>query len=474
MPLKSFILWPEHPGLSVLVWMAGAVVVLYLARVPAQQLIQSISRIIRNALRMASRSVLLGAKRLELRNREVLLAHGREAAERMLEREFERVNAVVKKDLQGYPALHRNLGDLVTRIDEDYRESTEVPPSPPEWIGAVEAVAKIPPTGDTLVSNMLGEIKKALERHHKTSMEEYRKASKKRHTLLRKMMPFWRKLTNTVDKVGKTIMGLQERSAVIDNKMAAYEEILAKTDKAARMLSSSSMTQFFIAGFVLLIAIGGAVVNFNLIALPMSEMVGGGSYIGPFKASNIAALVIILVETAMGIYLMEALHITRLFPIISTMEDRLRHRMIGVTFAILLVLAGVEAALAFMRDLIASDMQALRQSLAGVQEIQAANRWIPTVGQMVMGFVLPFALAFVAIPLESFVHASRTVAGVVLTGMLRSLAFLLRLIGNIAGYAGEAVVKFYDLLVFPPLWIERLIRDRKRQNPAGSVKEMPQ
>src|SRR3972149_5346586 len=26
----------------------------------------------------------------------------------------------------------------------------------------------------------------------------------------------------------------------------------------------------------------------NLIALPMSEMVGGGSYIGPFKTSNVA------------------------------------------------------------------------------------------------------------------------------------------------------------------------------------------
>jgi len=426
-----------------------------------------------NALRIAARSVQLAVSRLETRNKEVLLAAGREAKEKLIEREFDRVNSVVKRDLQGYPALHRNLADLVTKIDEDYRESTEVPPSPPAWVDAVEAVSKIPPTGDTLVADMLEQIKKALEKHHKTAMVEYREASRKRHGLLKKMMPYWRKLTSTVDKVGKTIMGLQERSAVIDNKMAEYEEIIARSDRAERMLSSSAMTDFVKFGIVLLIAIGGAVVNFNLIALPMSEMVGGGSYIGPFKASNIAALVIILVETSMGLYLMDALHITRLFPVVGTMDDKLRRRMIWITFSILCILAGVEAALAFMRDLIAADMQALRQSLAGVQETAASRSWIPTVGQMVMGFILPFALAFVAIPLESFVHSSRTVFGVILAGALRFLAFLLRFGGNIASSTGEMMIRFYDLVVFPLLWIERMIRGKKKEDVA-STKEMPE
>ncbi len=471
---KNFIIWPGSPVLSILVWFVVCVLVFFFARGPAQQLIRSISRALYNAFRLSSRSILYAVRRLEMRNREVLLAAGREATEKLIEREFERVNAVVKRDLQGYPALHRNLSDLVTNIDEDYRESTEVPPSPPEWLNAVESVAKIPSTGDALVSNMLGEIKNALERHHKTAMHEYRKASNKRHSLLRKMMPFWRKLTNTLEKVDKTITGLHERSAVIDNKMAHYEEILSKADRAERMLSSSSLTQFVISGVVLLIAMGGAVVNFNLIALPMSEMVGGGSYIGPFKASNIAAMVIILVETAMGLYLMEALHITRLFPVIHTMADKLRYRMIWVTFAILLILACVEAALAFMRDLIAADMQTLRQTLAGVSESEATSRsWIPTVGQMVMGFILPFALAFVAIPLESFVHSSRTVLGVVIVGILRFIAFMLRLIGNIIASVGEMLVRLYDLIIFPLLWIERLVKTKKKEE-TTSTKEMAQ
>jgi hypothetical protein len=135
-----------------------------------------------------------------------------------------------------------------------------------------------------------------------------------------------------------------------------------------------------------------------------------------------------------------------------------------VTFTILLILACVESALAFMRDRIAADMQALRQALAAAEAAQPVNSWIPTVGQMVMGFVLPFALTFVAIPLESFVHSSRTVLGVAVAAVLRLIAFALRLVGNVIRYAGVFLLNLYDLLIFPPLWLENLVRNREHQH----------
>ena len=49
---------------------------------------------------------------------------------------------------------------------------------------------------------------------------------------------------------------------------------------------------------------------------------------------------------------------------------------------------------------------------------------------MGMGFILPFALVFVAIPLETFVHSLRTVLGLVGIGLLRALALVLRVLGN--------------------------------------------
>ena len=77
-------------------------------------------------------------------------------------------------------------------------------------------------------------------------------------------------------------------------------------------------------------------------------------------------------------------------------------------------------------------------------------------------FILPFALTFVAIPLESFVQSSRTVLGEALAALLRGIAFLLRLLGNISKYTGELLVNLYDLLAFPLIWVENLLRKQKQ------------
>jgi len=176
--------------------------------------------------------------------------------------------------------------------------------------------------------------------------------------------------------------------------------------------------------------------------------------------SEISAIVIILVEVSMGLFLMESLRITRLFPVIGALNDKLRVRMIWITFGFLFILASVEAGLAFMREILMEDELATSALLRGdaVGAMAAANfAWITTAAQMGMGFILPFALVFVAIPLETFVHSTRTVVGAMGVVLLRAIAFALRLIGNIARYSGKIVVNLYDLIIFGPLWLENTI-----------------
>ena len=121
MSLTDFLnIVPGYPVLSVLIWFVVAIVMLYLARSPAHRAIKSLSRVIHCGMRLASRSVLLAEKRLVYRNKEVLLAAGRESVERLIEREFQRVDAVVRRDLSGYPALQHKLAEQIARIDEDY------------------------------------------------------------------------------------------------------------------------------------------------------------------------------------------------------------------------------------------------------------------------------------------------------------------------------------------------------------------
>lgn len=234
------------------------------------------------------------------------------------------------------------------------------------------------------------------------------------------------------------------------------------------MLTASSLVQFFVSGVFLTIAFATALINFNLIALPMSSMFGVASHIGPYKTSEIAALVIILVQLTIGLFLMESLRITRLFPVIGGMDDRMRHMMGWITFALLVILAGVESALAFMSDQIAQNLVALRLTLAPeFDQSGIVTSIIPTIGQMIIGFILPFALAFAAISLESFIAASRTLLGIVAAGALRFLAFGLRWIGNTGYYTGRLIVNLYDLIIFPSIWLEGVIAGpRVRSNPA--------
>jgi hypothetical protein len=268
---------------------------------------------------------------------------------------------------------------------------------------------------------------------------------------------------------------LTDRAAAIDSQMERYEQIVKKTDRAEHALTVSALTQFFVASLVLAIAAGGALINFKLIALPMSEMVGAGDYLtSSLRTSEVAALVIIFVEAAMGLFLMETLRITHLFPKIHGLPELMRSRMMWVAFVLLVSLAGIEAALALMRDMLIADKQALLQSLAAAQAT-VQDGWltrIPTIGQMLLGFILPFALAFIAVPLESWVTSARTVGGAALVMLVRALAVLLRITGTIVRRLMRVVTTLYDIVIVLPLLVERLVQNG-RGSGAGTAPVKP-
>ena len=460
---KFWMVWPDNVGLSVLVLAVVAMAFLYAARKPMHDLIRSLGGALGSPLRIAARWLLAAANEINQRNKAVLLAHGRQETGQRIEREFERLGALVTRDLQGYPTLQRKLLDEITRIEEDYKKCGEVPPPPPDWTDAVTAIAGVKSAGNEMVLKVLEEINRSVNRIHDKAIGEYRSAYESRHKILEGFMPFWRSVDKNLTQVEKNVAGLQETATAVDAHMAKYEQINAGTDKAHHALTVSAFTQFAISLLVVVVAAGGAFINFKLIALPMSEMVGAGDYItSSLRTSEVAALVIILVEASMGLFLLEAMRITHLFPGIANLNERLRRRMMWIALTLLVTLAGVEAALALMRDMLIADKQALLQSLATVQAV-ALEGWvthIPTAGQMLLGFMLPFALAFIAVPLESLIHSSRTVGGVLLTALVRALAFVLRLAGNIVRQLSRVLIRLYDVGIVLPLLIERLVKTR--------------
>jgi hypothetical protein len=452
-------IWTASPALSLAIWLVIAITVLYLGRPHAHQLLRGTGRAIYRAARTASASIRQLEQRVMARNRDVLLASGREATEKAIEREFSRVQAIVERDLARYPSLHRKLTDVLQKVEADYKDTVDDAPLAPAWADVVEAISTLPASGDPAVAKVLENIKDAVTSSHQETLHTWQQAVNERHRILNGMQPQWRALSQSMEHVQRTISGLDGHAKAIDRHMANYENIRGGDDKALHALTASSLTQFFIASVVLVIATFGGIINFHLIALPMSEMVGGASYIGSVRTSDVAALVIILVEITMGLFLLESLQVTRLFPMIGSMDDRMRRRMALASFVILVIFASIEASLAYMRDLLAQDSEALAQALAGAPVAEAQFRWIPSIGQLVLGFVLPFALAFVAIPLEAFVHSLRTVLGLMLLGALRTLRVVVRVAGGAADHLGAMLVSLYDVFVMLPLGIERLVSD---------------
>jgi len=460
---QFWMIWPDNVMASALILFVIAMPFLYAARRLVHDLLRSVAHMVGGPLRLGARWLFVTASEMRERNRAVLLTHGREETAQHIEREFERISAMVTRDLEGYPALQRKLLEEITRVEEDYKKCGEVPPPPPEWVEAVTSIARVKSDGNELVQRLLEEIKRSVEGIHAKTLAEYRRAYEERHKILNGFMPFWRSLDKTFGQVDKKLTGLQDTGSKIDAQMDKYEQINKKTDKAEQALTVSAFTQFAISTLVLLIAAGGALINFKLIALPFSEMVGAGDYLtASMRTSEVAALVIIFVEATMGLFVMECLRITHLFPIIANMNERMRRRMLWTAIVFLFILAGIEAALALMRDMLMADRQALLQSLANAPQTVAPPdpllTRIPTAGQMLLGFILPFALAFVAIPLESFIYSLRTVGGSLLVTLVRVAGFILRVLSNLVRQLCRVLIALYDVTIVLPLLIERVVK----------------
>jgi hypothetical protein len=461
MQTQIWMIVPGNAALSALIWFVIAMPFLYAARRPVHEFVRAFGHLAHAPLRLLARSLYAAAQSMRFRNREVLLAHGREETEQHIAREFERVAVLVKRDLEGYPALQQRLLAEITRVEDDYKKCGEVPPPPPEWVEAVEAVAKVK-NGNELVQRVLDEINRAIKEIHERMLKEYRGAYEERHKILNGFMPFWRSLQRTLAQADRRVTSLNDRAGQIDAQMKKFEGIVNKTPDAEHALAVSAATQLAITTLVLAIATGGALINYKLIALPMSEMVGAGDYLtSSLRTSDVAALVIIFVEATMGLFLMETLRITHLFPRIHGLSDTVRRRLMFAAATLLITLAGIEAALALMRDMLIADKAALLQSLSTVQQHAPADGWmtkIPTAGQMLLGFILPFALAFVAVPLESFIASARTVLGSGLVALTQGAALGMRLLATLVKSLTKLLITFYDIVIVLPLLVERLIK----------------
>ena len=469
--MERFYLWPANAAASLLALWILSQVFLYAARVPMHKALQGLARMLGGAFRLAARYCRGMSAAVARRDREMIVEMGKGDLEAKVGREFHRIEGAFAKELSRYPDMHRKIDDLVTRMDTDFQECASAAPAAPGWSEAVTAVAKMPPSGDGVVKKVLEEIHKSAVAGEKKALQDFRDTSGKRHRILGAMAPMWKELAKLAADVSKAVTSALESTKRIDGYMSSYEKVRAADEKAVRALGWSSTQLFVVSLLVLAVAIGGAFVNFNLIALPMSELVPSGSRIGGMPVATVAALVIVLMEVAAGVFAMEMLGITSFFPKLELLPRSRRRMILAVALGGLFMLACIEASLAVLREQIVDSSSALRQSLAGLPSVtQTASSRIPVVGQAVLGFILPWILAMVAVPLETLIGTGGHIVLGAAAGLLHVSGMLARLGGYGMRYLLEAARHLYDIYIVIPLQIERLVGNG-RASPANERSE---
>lgn len=466
---------PGEPVLSWLLVIIAANLILYFIRHSAHQLFDSLTLLVVHNLRLFGHALITTARHMSRRNREVLLEHGKQQAERELERQFIRLGNLVEKDLGRYPTIQRSIEQNISHMEDKLSQTSEVPAPLPEWTEAVESITRLKDStkNDAVVGKLLQAIYEAFHKQQGEVLSTIRQDIAKRHGILKSAMMHWRHLLHKIESLHTQWQHLNEQSKKVDLQVDRFENMVKGTDKAERLLQASNTTQFVISIIVMVIAGFGAFVNYNLIALPMSELMPATTQVAGYNVADIGAAVIIMLEVTVGLFFIEAIGITRLFPVIHFMEDKKRIIFAWICMIFLLALCSVEAGLAYMREAMVADKAMLTSFLVGGEQAAAASASaehsnIPMIGQMTLGFVLPLILMFVAIPFESFIHTGRHVLGnmvvhlcIFASTLARSLAIFMKQLNN-------SLKHVYDILCFAPLWVEHMIENK----PASTKKVM--
>lgn len=461
--MSSLYFWPGQPVLSLLALWLVSVVFLWAAREPMARLLRGLGAFLGEGSEGLAVWCREAAQELRKRSRAAQLASARVETQGKLERELQKVDSSFADKLGDYSKIHRRLDELLLELEADYKKCGEAPPQVPGWSAAVETIAKIPAAGDPNIQKVFESIRKSSRDAEKKALELYRDDTARRHKTLGAMAPDWRDVRGLMARMCDVVAKALESTQRIRGYAEEFEKFRKDQEGAARALSWSASKHFAVSLIVLGVALGGAFVNFQLIALPMSELVPAGARVGGYPVAAVSALVIVLMETALGIFLMDMLGITDLLPRLHAVPSARRRLILGVALGGLFFLACVESSLAVLRERLAEANAALQLSLAGEEGravTQVGSSWIPVAGQATLGFVLPWILAMVAIPLEMLIDSARHVLSSLAVAALEAAGYGLRAAAHVANALTSMLVNAYDVYIGIPLRIEQALRGR--------------
>lgn len=479
-------------GTLIAIAVAAVVVmaVLYLARERAQTLLRDSAAWVATTSRRLGRGSRRTAALNKQRARRAVIQLAREASEQRLTRQERRLAETLSRDLASFPHLHRQLHEQIRRVDEDYRSTVEAPPTPPEWLEAIETITRLPAREDPSVGRMLEDLRATLDRSCHEALLAYRAASQRRHRVLKRMQPLWRRMDRTLASLDQSMRQLQKQTDRLDRQIDEYSGIVTARGSVVRRVAARLVPRSLLALLALAGATAAGVITFQMIATPLATMGASaplGSGIAGVPLSQLMAASLLVLLALGGGVLLDTLRITHLFPESGWLDTRVR-RILAIGAAVLVTAMLLAAgSLAGTQDYLAS---LAGPSVIGWEPgILVAERpifepaqlpsfqWLPAAIHSLIATGLAVLVAMVAVPLEALLRQGRAVTLGATAVVFDAVTLVTDLTAILAIYLRRLLAGIYDLVIILPLGLEagyhRLRGNAKEQNDTARPEPEP-
>lgn len=449
--LMDIVFWTEPgPAFSAVL---AAWLVLYLGRPGFHKGIRAGARLVRHPLELTARFLRTGADDIRRRNRALLQAQARADAALKVDREWGRLDEVVRRDVQGFPALREALLRQIEQWESEFKRSGEIPELSPEWTKAVPAVARLKATDDPMAERIQAGFRELVEKAQAETLRHHRKIVSERHRALARSELMWQAVGRVLDRVDNRLVQVAESTVTIHEAVNRYQALSEANARFDRSLAGSALVRLFAAGFVLLAACGGALLNVHLMAGPLRWLGIGRDWVWAGQPAPFATgFIVIALEVVAGLVLFDALEVTHVFGFVAILPKRTRRAMAAAAGGVIATLAALQAILAFVR---AGSMREV--PVIGGVAVPGFPLWHGA-AQALLALILPGIMVFVAIPLESFIYAARAIAGVAVETAVRVMAFAVRVVARLTAGVADTLSALYDILILPPLLLERALQ----------------
>lgn len=444
-------------------------ILLYLARQPVHEILHGLGRSAAGLMRAGATVLRSSHRNLARLARLSLMQMAREHQERLARRQLKQLGETLDQALKDWPELRDRIETALRQIESDHQSPPKQPEPPAAWADLLERITGIDDGKDPAVTRAIEAVHESIRQTSRELAEHHFEANREYQQHLEGLRPEWDRIAINSEAAEARLKALSEELQDCRRRIQRFETL-----QRQRSILSTRLRGWLGIHFVVGLAVGGlavmvSVVNFHLIALPFQEAIGADSQVGPWRTASVAATTITALQLGLALLISDGLGFTNFFGNLGRFNIAQRRWITGIAGTLLILLCFAEASLAFVRDTMVLEQAWLARELeSGVAAGEPGLRWIPSLAQMLIGFVLPLSFLVMATGLESLLQSGRVVLVSMAALIAAVTATLLRLLARLFEQAASLLAYLYDLVIFLPMAVERAFqtwRQRQREGP---------